>query len=134
MDNQATVFINRGAGHFKSSHRKENHVNNEYMAICPNTGQKIVTLKTYRTNARHYAAVWFGGQINGAHYSCEGTGWAGGYGYCRESAAAASAIQSAHVALDSDIDGRGTECIRGAVLAIAAAFGRQDALFVKANG
>jgi hypothetical protein len=134
MDNQATIYINRGEGHFIPSHRKENHFNNEYMAICPNTGQKIVTLKTYRTNARNYAAVWFGGEINGAYHSNQGTGFAGGYGYCRESAAAGSAIQSAHVSLWNDIDGRGTDCIRGAVLAIAAAYGRDDALFVKANG
>jgi hypothetical protein len=134
MDNQATVYINRGEGHFSPSHRKENHFNKEYMAICPDTGNKIVTLKTYATNSRHYAAVWFGGKINGTRYSNYGTGWAGGGGYCRESAAAGSAIQSAHVALNNDIHGRGTSEIRGAVLAIAAAFGRDDALFVMANG
>ena len=135
MDNVATIYVNRGEGKFNSNHRKENHFNAEYMAICPRTGRKIATLKTYWTGARYYAAFWYGGTVNGARVHNSGTGWAGGCGYCRESAAAAEAIANAHIKLDVDIHGRGTNEIEPALRAISTALGYASGAFIiKANG
>lgn len=133
MDNKATIYINRGEGKFNPNHRKQSDFNAEYSAIDRQSGRKSVTLRTYFTGARFYACIWFMGDVNGAHVYNSGSGFAGGGGYCRESAAAASAIESAHVALENDISGMGTSQIEGAVLAIAAALGHKNQLFVKAH-
>ena len=48
-----------------------------------------------------------------------GSGYAGGYGYHRASAAAAEAIEAAGYDLDEDISGRGWSMIREAVKSIS---------------
>lgn len=81
--------------------------------------RKLVCLRLYATDARHYACIW----VNGSDaYGCGG-GNAGGYGYDRGSAAAQEAIEDAGITLDESIDGRGDEAIRAAVKAIAEAAG-----------
>ena len=52
-----------------------------------------------------------------------GTGYAGGGGYHKPSAALSAALDSAGVTLDSDIDGRGDSAIREAAEACARALG-----------
>lgn len=59
-----------------------------------------------------YCSVWLG-------YNNTGHGVATGWGYCKHSAALGTAINSAGIKLEKDIDGRGEEAIDGALLAIA---------------
>ena len=76
-----------------------------------------ITLRLYGTGTRNYAALWAGNEeINN-----RGTGYAGGYGYHRPSAAAAEAIRNAGIVLDEDIAGVGEDAIRNALMAIARA-------------
>ena len=68
-----------------------------------------------RNASRVYCTIWLGhGEIHAA-----GHGWAGGWGYHKESAAAHEAMNSAGVKLTKPFDGCGTRSIEVAVLAIA---------------
>ena len=58
-------------------------------------------------------------------------GKAGGYGYHKESAAIAEAIESAGIALDTDISGVGNSAILDALTAIANALGFERVLIVE---
>jgi hypothetical protein len=116
----------------KASHRKENSFYKQYTAVVFNreTGGAFdsVTLRLYATDARHYACIWvhtncawiMDGETVAAYYA-SGSGYAGGWGYHRASAAAAEAISAAGIELSEDIDGRGDEAICAAVMAIATA-------------
>lgn len=79
-----------------------------------------------------YASLW----VHGDNFHTSGAGRAGGYGYCKYSAAAGAAIRSAGIELTGDvygrakdedepasIDGVGESAIRAALLAISAALG-----------
>jgi hypothetical protein len=101
------------------THRKEDHLQHEYAVIDPRNGAAIVTLRLYWTGgSRWYACLWI---LDGASRTYgNGSGYAGGYGYCKQSAAAAAAIDAAGIELAQSIAGVGTEAIREALLAIAA--------------
>lgn len=110
---------------FNANHRKEkSSVEFEsYMVIDlsaePWTDGEVhapVTLRLYHTTGRAYACLW----INSGNTHTSGSGFAGGYGYHRGSAAAQAAINNAGIVLDKDIDGRGESAIREAMMAIAA--------------
>ena len=80
----------------------------------------VVTMRLYASPraARIHACTWI--------YPAEGAprighGAAGGSGYCRRSAAAAAALESAGVELSADVAGRGEGALRAALLATAAA-------------
>ncbi len=66
--------------------------------------------------SRIYASVW-------VHNKCAGTGWAGGYGYHKPSAAAMEALTNAGIKLDEPISGRGDRAIEDALNAVGVSLG-----------
>ena len=78
---------------------------------------ELANLRIYRGRSRSasmiYASIW----LRGGNYA-SGTGWAGGYGYHKASAAAQAAIDSAGITLGQPIDGRGDTAITDALHAI----------------
>jgi hypothetical protein len=114
-----------------SSYRKENALSREIAAIDPKTGRAVVTLRTYYPNQVAYACVW----IQVGDDQARGAGKAGGGGYCKESAAADSALAAAGVTLSQSVDGRGLRAVEDAVLAVArAATGKRKFLIHVAHG
>jgi hypothetical protein len=75
-----------------------------------------------------YCVLW----IHHAGVYATGTGMAGGYGYDKQSAAVASAINSAGITLARSISGVGPDAVRSALLAIADYMGAKDARLVVA--
>ena len=59
--------------------------------------------------------------ISGREVYGSGYGKAGGYGYCKESAAMQDAINNAGITMSERIDGRGDSLMRSAALGIAKA-------------
>lgn len=101
-------------------HRKEAHFFKELVALRLPDDTKmlpraIVTLRLYETDARLYACLW----INGEKMDASGSGWAGGWGYHRASAAAQEAISKAGIELSQSISGVGHSAMIEAVRAIA---------------
>ena len=86
-----------------------------------------VTLRTYsgrpRNASRIYATIWVSHCAPAAFDGCSGSGYAGGYGYHKASAAAQDAIQSAGIELSAPIGGAGDSAIEAALGAIARALG-----------
>lgn len=124
-----SVYGAKSYGQFKTSHRKEHGgFIGEYSvhALTPppyqNQARPVVTLRLYQPGQVVYACLW----IHPPHGSPEshwrsGSGYAGGYGYYKPSAAAESAITNAGIQLAQPIGGVGENAIRAALLAVAAA-------------
>ncbi|AWB77297.1 hypothetical protein B7H26_04765 [Stenotrophomonas maltophilia] len=96
-----------------------------------------VTLRLYMGRSRGastvYASIWVHGQYSGgAPYHTAGHGQAGGWGYCKRSAAAACAIKSAGIELHKSVSGVGMSAVRDALLAIGSAMGYAEMLIVEA--
>lgn len=120
-----------------SSHRKENHFQEEFSIIAFD-GTKFsapITCRTYGTQAKNYCCLWIHGQFKGIekYVSVSGSGSAGGYGYHRPSAAAQEAINGAGFNLAEAIDGRGDSAIEDALKAIAEYLGIKNYYLHKAN-
>lgn len=120
---------------FTSSFRKENALHKTFAALIPSDyGQEmaaVVDLRIYYPGSVAYAAVWLRPKEG---ESTNGTGKAGGGGYCKVSAAAGDAIRNAGIDLAVRIDGVGEDAVREAVLAIASAIGYPDARLFVAHG
>ena len=115
MENKVVSFKPRESDKIRS-HRKENNgFLREYALIDLDKGRDIVTLRIYWPGSVAYACVWIHGQESPAR----GAGKAGGGGYCKESAAAHVALADAGIKLEHAIDGRGTQAIEGALMALA---------------
>ena len=115
------VFTERESK-FNPNDRKENNYLYEYavMALSPDMEiENPVVCRIYGTSShkRNYCCVW----IRKDHKMRNGSGWAGGYGYHRPSAAAESAFHNAGIDFDGEIGGRGDSAIREACLAVARA-------------
>jgi len=80
------------------------------------TGREIVTCRIYWPGSVAYCALW----IHSDEMHASGTGKAGGYGYCKESAAIHDAIYNAGFTLSEDVGGRGTQAAYEALEAVAA--------------
>ncbi|MCO5735908.1 hypothetical protein [Stenotrophomonas maltophilia] len=94
-----------------------------------------ITLRLYMGRSRGaqtvYASIWVHGQYSGgAPYHTAGHGQAGGFGYCKRSAATACAIKSAGIELHKSISGVGESAMRDALLAIGTAMGYSEMLIV----
>ena len=63
-----------------------------------------------------YCAIWIRDKESNVYKS--GSGWAGGGGYCKQSACVGEAISNAGYDLKHNINGVGMGAIRGALLAI----------------
>ena len=93
--------------------------------------KEIITVRCYMGRSSSasvvYASIW----INSPGYHSSGKGKASGYGYHKESAAIAAAIESAGITLDQSIDGVGDAAIEEALKAIASALGFSHVLIVE---
>jgi len=117
---------------FTPSHRKEGKgFHKEFALVLPHTdcpggprANAIATLRIYWPGTVCYACLW----INTEPVHTSGSGSAGGYGYCKMSAAAGEAIANAGITLSRSISGVGESAVCEAMHAIAAALGHPDAL------
>ena len=86
-------------------------------------GTSPITVRWYmgRSNSASvvYCSIW---TSSNTHYAT-GHGKAGGYGYCKQSAAFGCAVRSAGIRLSSSVDGVGHSAIHEACEAIARAMG-----------
>lgn len=115
---KATI-IDTNAARLFPDHRKENNFREEYAALyIDENGEMhtLVTLRIYSTERRSYACCWI--SCGFTQVWTRGSGYAGGYGYHRASAAADNALCAAGVSLSEDIAGRGDFAIREAVKAV----------------
>lgn len=91
--------------------------------------RELATVRCWMRRSRSastvYASIWT--------YEpwVSGKGSAGGYGYCKKSAAVGDAIRSAGIELDQDINGRGESAIRDALRAIGEEMGYSNLLIVE---
>ncbi len=81
--------------------------------------REVVTVRCYMGRSAKasvvYASIW----VRAGDYLFSGHGKAGGYGYCKRSAAVDAAIRSAGITLSRSIAGVGIQAIEDAMLAIA---------------
>ena len=93
--------------------------------------RNIITARCYMGRSANastmYASIW----IYDEKHHTSGTGKAGGYGYHKQSAAIADAIESAEITLNENIAGAGDSVIEQALEAIALALGYESCLVVK---
>lgn len=86
-----------------------------------------IKIKVYHSprGSSFYASVWISikDKRTGAKVYASGRGSAGGYGYCKLSAACADAITSAGVKLSQSISGVGERAVEDALRAICKHFG-----------
>lgn len=128
----ATIDPSKDGSSIKSSHRKEGSgLAKSYAAVVPDkygsrVARKVVDLRIYWPAQTAYACIW----LDSDNFRSAGSGSAGGGGYCKESAAADSAIRAAGVKLAVSVDAAGTRAVEDAVLAIATALGYPDAMLV----
>ena len=94
--------------------RVEKGFSKEYAVINPSTGQSVVLLRVYWTGTTCHCIAWFFGKDSFGN----GYGKATGYGYCKESAAIAYAIDDAGIELGKRIRGLGASMVRQAAIAI----------------
>lgn len=92
-----------------------------------------VTVRCYMGRSRNasqvYATIW----IHGGHNMCSsGSGRAGGYGYCKSSAAVGDAIRNTGIKLSKSISGVGRSAIEDAITAICKAMGHNKIHIVRA--
>ena len=95
----------------------------------------ILRLYIGRSRSAHtvYAAIWCNERNakTGEYVSACGHGKAGGYGYCKQSAAADDAIRNAGIALSESISGVGQRAVEDAMRAIARAMGYRKLAIVR---
>ena len=113
---------------FTSCHRKENKPHTTTALLYVDANGKIQNAMEVRVYhllpsqdgmSRVYAAFWL--HIDNTFVS--GSGWAGGCGYCKQSAAASEAIKNAGFETDIQSSGAGMSTIEKALLEIAAFYG-----------
>lgn len=99
-----------------ANHRKEKHFSHSLItcAVVDGKIEQVIDMRFYTTQSRVYCCMW----VHFPNFYASGSGYAGGYGYHRESAAAAEAIKNAGFELGFDIDGRGDTAIEDALRAI----------------
>jgi hypothetical protein len=114
------------------NHGNKKELVSAYSIVGIRNGQlkELVTCRAYMGRSRSastvYASVW----IKMPDGFASGHGDAGGYGYHKESAAIAYAIQSAGIDLSEDIAGRGDSAIREALLALGKLAGGKGELLL----
>lgn len=100
----------------KGSYRKD-QLYRAYKILDPKDGSCIVDARVYFPGSVAYACVW----IHDDKIHASGSGKAGGYGYDKESAAVAEALENAGVTLSENIAGVGQHALRDALEATARA-------------
>lgn len=87
------------------------------IAVVDGKAMSACELRLYATPSRIYACFW----VHSGNAYGNGSGFAGGYGYCKKSAAVAAAIRAAGIELSEDVSGRGMGAVKEAIKAITAA-------------
>ena len=119
--------------------RKEKHFFKSLSLIVPNTkdvdyfgfAREVAVLRLYATDSRVHAVLWIHDGMKEVYQ--EGGAFAGGYGYDKQSAAAAGAFAMAGVTLSEDINGRGMSSVETALKALAVALGHPVHTIITAN-
>jgi len=126
MKNTVTSYTPQPHTSLKSYRKERNGFYKEYKVInldsdahkCPYTGMiqhsTAFIVRVYWPRDVAYACVWLSFATS---YSL-GRGKAGGYGYCKESAAISEALESAGVKLAHSIHGVGEQAVKGALVAL----------------
>lgn len=121
------------------SNRKEDHFFSQRSLIDPKTGREAICVRFYHAprGSVMYCCVW----VNPCDYNApessygHGGGRAGGYGYCKASAAFDDAVRSMGIELNESVSGRGDAALESAMYAIAKAnTGKRKFFMVRANG
>ena len=81
----------------------------------------VWTMGRSRNASRVYCTVWAHDRARKVYVS--GSGWAGGYGYCKYSAAFSEACKAARISFDEGIAGAGMTQVKVAMKAIARGYG-----------
>lgn len=100
------------------NHRRKTGFTEGYKVFNQN-GEQIADCRIYWGSTRCYAVLW----VSHKGYYLSGSGFAGGGGYHKQSAAVSEAIQNSGISLDEHINGRGTQATEDALKAIGKAFG-----------
>ncbi len=113
------------------NHRKENNAFYSYSLIDLDKGSELAVIRLYysASGARNYACLW----VRAENYYASGSGYAGGGGYHRPSAAAADAFRKAGITLAEPIGGVGDEAIRDAMQALGHYLGIACPMILRAN-
>ena len=123
------------------NHRKESKFSKEFTVLVNGRNydgkpclHELIQLRIYWTDSRAYACIWIHGGKN--KFYASGSGFAGGYGYHKESAATEEALTSAGIVIDyrDSISGRGESAMESALMAIARKLGYRKAHICKAHG
>lgn len=118
---------------FSIGHRKESKCYfKSYKMVVPsdisgmsNYSKIVVDCRIYDSGgSKITACIWVNPK------SLSGSGYAGGYGYHKESAAVADAIRNASIDLSEDISGVGNSAIERAMISIAKMAGFPNAILV----
>jgi hypothetical protein len=124
MKNKITSYTpqNNSLGSYRKEkaglYRQYTVLNFNNKSFCEENGaryQMPIIIRVYWPAQVAYACVW----ISARDVYSIGKGKAGGYGYCKESAAIQEALEDAGIKLETRIDGVGESAIRGAIHAIA---------------
>lgn len=120
------TFNARNLGNEKETIRRD-------VCVAPSTLARngvatVVDARWYMGRGRSasvvYCSVWIEGKpAKGGRISASGYGSAGGYGYCKRSAAFAAALDSAGIKLSQSVAGAGDGAMRGAMKAISRKLG-----------
>lgn len=94
--------------------------------------KEIITVRVWMGRSYSASVVYAACWINAGNNYSSGRGQAGGYGYCKKSAAIGAAFKSAGIKLNKDISGVGESAVRDALEAIARALGYSQFAIVEA--
>lgn len=121
---RATLPAHPGEEGRNYSGKKE--LTDEWQLVCYEKGKGLtcpITIRCWMGRSRNastvYASIW----ISRDGFYAAGWGDAGGWGYCKASAAVGDAISRAGIVLERDIHGAGHSAIKEAMHAIADALG-----------
>jgi hypothetical protein len=125
---QVTNFT-PGTEGLTSSHRKDKRFQEGFLFVEQESLDVKIDVRIYGTQSRNYCCLW----VRGAGAWNSGSGYAGGWGYHRPSAAMQNALTAAGITLDEAIDGRGESSMEAAIMAIAKHLGYEGKI-IKAHG
>ena len=129
MENFEAIKSFEQKDNLNPKHRKDDYFYRQIEAI-DTEGNEILTLRTYHTGKRVYACLWL--SINFDEWetpNANGSGWAVGYGYHKESTACEEALLSAGIELQESVSGKGMGRVERAIEGVA-----RDLLKLKGNG
>ncbi len=85
-------------------HRRESSFRRQISLVDLDDGAEVVCVRWYGKGERAYCCVW----IHWPGHHARGSGWAGGYGYHKDSAAMQSAMRDAGIVFAQSFDGVGS--------------------------